>query len=85
MAPLFWVLATETTEVLLQTTVDDFLLAVGLWVKRSAHLQLSALEFEKFLPKLIQKNRVTITNYRTWNTVECTIWVMNDSATVLAV
>ena len=61
-APFAQPLVGEAPKILFYTAVDEFYLSVGLWVVCGAKLQLGARNLEKFLPKSVDEDQVSVAN-----------------------
>jgi len=62
--PLTGLLVSKAAKILLNATVNDFGLPIGLWMVSGAHLQLCARYFEEFSPKMTDKYWISIPNNR---------------------
>jgi hypothetical protein len=62
--PLIGLLVCKAAKILLNATIDDFCLPIGLRMVSGAHLQLCARHFEEFSPKMTDKHWIPIADNR---------------------
>lgn len=68
--PLLWLMTAKTSQVCFQTSISNLCLTIGLRMVTRTETQFGAVQCKKCLPKRAQENRIAITYYCGWHTME---------------
>jgi hypothetical protein len=67
--PLVWFVVDKRAQVLLQNSIQNFSLPVGLRVVRGAHSEFGTTKTEEFSPKVTNENWISVRDKASWNAV----------------